>query len=209
MDTGTLIVSDEVAAMAVEEGIFAPTNYIAAGDYQVRGKQERRELDNLLNKLAYGGDIMEYATNVADHHMMVGTKIGIRESNNGLAMMVTFLVTYVGVVFLLASAAILSLKALAESIDSQGRYDVLKKLGCGRETLHHALFAQIGIFFLLPMGIAAVHSIFGVRFAQASLQALLSIEAGYGIMVTGIVMVVLYGGYMLAAVKSSQKIVRI
>ncbi len=209
LDTGTLIVSDEVAAMAVEEGIFAPANYIAAGDYQVRGKQERRELDNLLNKLAYGGDIMEYATNVADHHMMVGTKIGIRESNNGLAMMVTFLVTYVGVVFLLASAAILSLKALAESIDSQGRYDVLKKLGCGRETLHHALFAQIGIFFLLPMGIAAVHSIFGVRFAQASLQALLSIEAGYGIMVTGIVMVVLYGGYMLAAVKSSQKIVRI
>jgi putative ABC transport system permease protein len=147
--------------------------------------------------------------NIADHHMMVGTKIGIRESNNGLAMMVTFLVTYVGVVFLLSSAAILSLKALSESIDSQGRYDVLKKLGCGKKTLHHALFAQIGIFFLLPMCIAAVHSIFGVRFAKSSLQALLSIDAGYGILVTSIVMVLLYGGYMLAAIKSSQRIVKI
>lgn len=209
MDTGTIIVSDEVAASAVEEGIFVSANYIAAGDYKAHGKQERKEMDNRLNKLAYGDDKMEYAMNIADHHLMVGTKIAIRESNNGLAMMVTFLVTYVGVVFLLSSAAILSLKALAESVDSQGRYDVLKKLGCGKKTLRHALLAQIGIFFLLPMCVAAVHSIFGVRFAQASLQALLSIEAGYGILVTSIVMLVLYGGYMLAAVRSSQKIVKI
>lgn len=193
MDTGTIIVSDEVAAKAVEEGIFVPANYIAAGDYQAKGKQERREMDNLL----------------ADQQLMVGTKLAIRESNNGLAMMVTFLVTYVGVVFLLSSAAILSLKALAESIDSQDRYDVLKKLGCGKKTLRRALFAQIGIFFLLPMCVAMIHSIFGVRFAQASLQALLSIEAGYGILVTSIIMLVLYGGYLLAAIKSSQKIVRI
>ena len=209
MDTGTVIVSDEVARRAVEEGIFVPANYIAAGDYQVKDSRDRKELDNLLNRLADGGDKADYAMNIADRHMVVGTKIAIRESNNGLAMMVTFLVTYVGVVFLLSSAAILSLKALAESIDSQGRYDILKKLGCGEKLLHHALFAQIGIFFLLPMSIAAVHSVFGIRYARFSLQALLSIEAGYGILVTSIVMVVLYGGYMLAAVKSSEKIVGI
>ena len=209
LDTGTIIVPDEVAGEAVEEGIFVPANYIAAGDYQVKDNRERKELDNLLNGFAYGSDKMEYAMNIADQHMMVGTKIAIRESNNGLAMMVTFLVTYVGVVFLLSGAAILSLKALAESIDSQGRYDILKKLGCSDKMLHHALFAQIGVFFLLPMCIAAVHSVFGIRFAQFSLQALLSIEAGYGILVTSIVMVVLYGGYMLAAVKSSEKIVGI
>ena len=209
LDTGTIIIPDEVAEQAVAEGILVPATYIAAGDYQAKSKKECRDMDNLMNALVGASDKAEYAANIANQHMMVGTKIAIRESNNGLAMMVTFLVTYVGVVFLLASAAILSLKALSESIDSQGRYDILKKLGCGEKMLRHALFAQIGIFFLLPMLIAALHSIFGVSYAKFSLSALLSIDARYGILVTCIVMVLLYGGYMFAALRSSEKIVKI
>ena len=209
LDTGTIIIPDEVAAKAVEEGILVAQNYIAAGDFKATSRSEKREVDDLINQITVGGDKMNYAMNPGDQHMTAGTKISIRESNNGLAMMVTFLVTYVGVVFLLASAAILSLKALSESIDSQGRYDILKKLGCGGKMLRHALYAQIGVFFLLPMLIAGIHSVFGVSYAKYSLSSLLSIEAGYGILVTCIVMVVLYGGYMFATIRSSEKIVRI
>jgi putative ABC transport system permease protein len=209
LDTGTIIIPDEVAAKAVEEGILVAQNYIAAGDFKATSRSEKREADDLINQITVGGDKMNYAMNPGDQHMIAGTKISIRESNNGLAMMVTFLVTYVGVVFLLASAAILSLKALSESIDSQGRYDILKKLGCGGKMLRHALYAQIGVFFLLPMLIAGIHSVFGVSYAKYSLSSLLSIEAGYGILVTCIVMVVLYGGYMFATIRSSEKIVRI
>ncbi len=209
LDTGTIIIPDEVAAKAVEEGILVAQNYIAAGDFKATSRSEKREVDDLINQITVGGDKMNYAMNPGDQHMTAGTKISIRESNNGLAMMVTFLVTYVGVVFLLASAAILSLKALSESIDSQGRYDILKKLGCGGKMLRHALYAQIGVFFLLPMLIAGIHSVFGVSYAKYSLSSLLSIEAGYGILVTCIVMLVLYGGYMFATIRSSEKIVRI
>ena len=209
LDTGTIIIPDEVAAKAVEEGILVAQNYIAAGDFKATSRREKREVDDLINQITVGGDKMNYAMNPRDQHMTAGTKISIRESNNGLAMMVTFLVTYVGVVFLLASAAILSLKALSESIDSQGRYDILKKLGCSGKMLRHALYAQIGVFFLLPMLIAGIHSVFGVSYAKYSLSSLLSIEAGYGILVTCIVMVVLYGGYMFATIRSSEKIVRI
>ncbi|MBO4749749.1 MAG: FtsX-like permease family protein [Lachnospiraceae bacterium] len=209
LDTGTIIIPDDVAAKAVEEGILVAQNYIAAGDFKATSKSEKRVVDDLINQITVGGDKKAYAMNPGDQHMTAGTKISIRESNNGLAMMVTFLVTYVGVVFLLASAAILSLKALSESIDSQGRYDILKKLGCGGKMLRHALYAQIGVFFLLPMLIAGIHSVFGVSYAKYSLSSLLSIEAGYGILVTCIVMVVLYGGYMSATIRSSEKIVRI
>ena len=209
LDTGTIIIPDEVAAKAVEEGILVAQNYIAAGDFKATSRSEKRDVDDLINQITVGGDKMNYAMNPGDQHMTAGTKISIRESNNGLAMMVTFLVTYVGVVFLLASAAILSLKALSESIDSQGRYDILKKLGCSGKMLRHALYAQIGVFFLLPMLVAGIHSVFGVSFAKYSLSSLLSIEAGYGILVTCIVMVVLYGGYMFATIRSSEKIVRI
>ncbi|MBP5263002.1 MAG: hypothetical protein J6Z33_01355, partial [Lachnospiraceae bacterium] len=209
LDTGTIIIPDEVAAKAVEEGILVAQNYIAAGDFKATSRSEKREVDDLINQITVGGDKMNYAMNPGDQHMTAGTKISIRESNNGLAMMVTFLVTYVGVVFLLASAAILSLKALSESIDSQGRYDILKKLGCSGKMLRHALYTQIGVFFLLPMLIAGIHSVFGVSYAKYSLSSLLSIEAGYGILVTCIVMVVLYGGYMFATIRSSEKIVRI
>ena len=209
LDTGTIIIPDEVAVKAVKEGVLVAQNYIVAGDFKATSRSEKREVDDLINQITVGGDKMNYAMNPGDQHMTAGTKISIRESNNGLAMMVTFLVTYVGVVFLLASAAILSLKALSESIDSQGRYDILKKLGCSGKMLRHALYAQIGVFFLLPMLIAGIHSVFGVSYAKYSLSSLLSIEAGYGILVTCIVMVVLYGGYMFATIRSSEKIVRI
>ena len=209
LDTGTIIIPDAVARKGVEEGILAVKDYIAAGDYKAISKSEKRAIDDMVNDVTVGGDKSNYIGNIGQQHMMAGTKIAVRESNNGLAMMVTFLVTYVGVVFLLSSAAILSLKALSESIDSQGRYDILKKLGCGGKMLRRALYAQIGIFFLLPMLIAGIHSAFGVSFAKYSLKSLLSIEAGHGILVTCIVLAVLYGGYLFAAIRSSEKIVRL
>ena len=75
--------------------------------------------------------------------------------------------------------------------------------------LRNALYAQIGIFFLLPMVIAGIHSAFGISYAKYSLKSLLSIEAGHGILVTCIVLAVLYGGYLFATIRSSEKIVRV
>ena len=207
MELGTVILPESLVQKAVSEGELQPVKYLAAGDFKASGKSGKREMENWLNDQAFHGSLAEYAEHIADQHVAIGTKISIREANNGLTMMVTFLVIYVGSAFLIASAAILSLKALSESIDSQGRYEILKKMGCDRKMLRRALFMQIGVFFLLPIFIAAVHSLFGLRFMEAELQTFLAVGTGYGTLVTLLVMIVLYGGYMLASIRASERIV--
>ena len=81
--------------------------------------------------------------------------------------MVTFIGLYLGIVFLIAGAAILALKELSESADNMERYRMLRKLGVENRMLNGALFRQIFIFFLCPMVLAVIHSYFGI-FYQTS-----------------------------------------
>ena len=75
------------------------------------------------------------------------TKISIIESSVGVATIVTFIAIYLGITFLIASAAILALKQLTESSDNKQRYTILRKIGCDEKMINKALFRQIGIFF--------------------------------------------------------------
>ena len=203
-ELGTIIVPDAVIDNA--DDVLA-WHYVMAGDFQASGKKAKMEKEDWLNELVNGGGVEEYVQNLGSQKMTVGTRYGIREANNGLTMMVTFLVVYVGTVFLIASAAILALKALSDSIDSQGKYEILKKLGCDRKMLHRALAVQISVYFLAPMLIAALHSVFGLRFVSFALSFYLNKGIGYGVLVTSCLLLVLYGGYMLATIRSSEKIV--
>ena len=54
-------------------------------------------------------------------------KITIYEASIGLGAMVTFIGLYLGIVFLISSAAILALKELTESTDNKERFDMLRK----------------------------------------------------------------------------------
>ena len=139
--------------------------------------------------------------------MTLGTQVDIRESNNGLTTIVAFVVIYIGIVFLIASAAMLSLKALSESIDSTGKYEILKKIGCESRNLKKALFLQIGVYFILPLVVAIIHSVFGLQYVSYVINAFTRQNIVWGVLVTGILLIVLYGGYLLATYSGSKRIV--
>ena len=75
--------------------------------------------------------------------------------------------------------------------------------------LRKALFAQIGVYFTLPLVVAIIHSIFGMKFAEFAMSAFLNGSPFWGICVTAALMAVLYGGYMLATYRTSKRIVEI
>ena len=58
------------------------------------------------------------------------TKITIIESSVGVSTMVLFIAIYLGIIFLIASSAILALKQLTESSDNKERYMSFKKNRC-------------------------------------------------------------------------------
>ena len=137
------------------------------------------------------------------------TKNAIVESSVGLATMVVFIAIYLGLVFLIASAAILALKQLTESADNKQRYTVLRKIGCDEKMINKALFAQIAIFFMLPLLLAIIHSIFGIQFALSLLSGLASSEELIpSIIATVIIIGVIYGIYFLSTYFGSKNIIK-
>lgn len=137
------------------------------------------------------------------------TRISIIEGSVGLAAIVTFIAIYLGIIFLITSAAILALKQLTESSDNKQRYTILRKIGCEDKMINQALFRQIGIFFVMPLILAVVHSIFGIQFVFQVLSGIASVKDLLpSIIATVIVMGAIYGAYFLATYYCSKNIIR-
>ena len=204
-NTGVIVVPDEVIANS--QDVVKMKGHLMAGDYVVKSDDEKKEIDRKLLEATEKLTVFDYSKENPLPPMTIGTKVSIRESNNGLTMMVAFVVIYIGVVFLISSAALLALKALSESIDSVGKYTILKKIGSDMKMLRKALFGQNVVYFALPLLVACIHSVIGLRFAEFALASIMNEGVIWGACVTAIVMVILYGGYMLATYKGSKRIV--
>ena len=87
------------------------------------------------------------------------TKNELRDNSIGLGAMISYLAIYIGIVFLITSAAVLALQQLCESADNSYRYELLKKIGVDYEMIKRSLFYQIGIYFMVPLSLAIVHAI--------------------------------------------------
>ena len=74
----------------------------------------------------------------------------------------SYLSIYLGVLFLLISNTVIGLKYLMQQHACRQRYRTLLMLGAGTGDLCRCAERQIGIFFLLAIGVAAINSIFAV-----------------------------------------------
>ena len=135
------------------------------------------------------------------------SKIDIANASVGLGVLVTFVGLYLGIIFLISSAAILALKELSESTDNKERYNMLRKIGASEEMLNSALFKQIGIFFATPLLLAIIHSIFGIKFANFLLESMGTKGLLLSNIMTAIFLVTIYGGYFILTYLCSKNII--
>ena len=137
------------------------------------------------------------------------TKISLREASIGIATIVVFIAIYLGIIFLIASAAILALKQLTDSSDNKQRYTILRKIGCDEKMINKALFRQIGIFFGMPLVLAIIHSIFGIQFAITIMSGLASKDDLLpSIIATVVIICVIYGSYFAATYFGGKNIIK-
>ena len=137
------------------------------------------------------------------------TKTRIMEGSIGIATIVTFIAIYLGVIFLIASSAILALKQLTDSSDNKQRYTILRKIGCDEKMINKSLFRQIGIFFGVPLLLAVIHSIFGIQFAVKMMSGLASEKDLLPSAIATVVIIgVIYGAYFLATYFGSKNIIK-
>ena len=136
------------------------------------------------------------------------SKMTIKENSIGLGAMVTFIGLYLGIIFLISCAAILALKELSESSDNVEKFNMLRKIGVDEKMINKALFRQIGIFFMFPLLVAIIHSIFGIKFCNYLLSAFGAANLVSSIIGVAIFIVAIYGGYFLVTYICSKNIIK-
>lgn len=194
-NTGVIILPDNAL-----EGIHPYKNILAA-NYQADTKEEQENVEDIVSTI-----INNHFNK--DTLLSYNTKIDIYESSIGLGAMVTFVGLYLGIIFLISSAAILALKELSESTDNKERFNMLRKIGTDEKMINKALFNQIAVFFLFPLLLAIIHSIFGIEFANYILKTMGTESLLSSIILTAVFLVVIYGGYFLVTYYCSKTIIK-
>ena len=178
-----------------------------AANYNAYTEEEKQEIENVF----VGNDDAEFVNNLEEKGIDVEgmTKISIIEASKGLTSIIIFIAIYLGIIFLIASSAILALKQLTESSDNKQRYSILRKIGCDEKMINQALFRQIFIFFMLPLALAIIHSIFGIKFILSMMAMLASPEELLpSIIATALIIGIIYGLYFLATYLGSKNIIK-
>ena len=180
---------------------------LLAANYNVTTKEEKENMESMFSNRNASSFIQKLQEQGITIDGM--SKISIVESSVGLATIITFIAIYLGIIFLIASSAILALKQLTESSDNRQRYIILRKIGCDEKMINRALFRQIGIFFALPLILAIIHSIFGIQFVLSMMVGLARSEDLLPSIVTTVCVIgAIYGAYFLATYLGSKNIIR-
>ena len=200
INEGVIIVPDSAV-----EGAKVLENYIVA-DYVADTPEARKEMEKYVDKFVET-NFQRKDISQDDWYFFYTTKDVQKAGSIGLGAMATFVSLYVGIIFLIASAAVLSLKELSESADNIERFAVLRRIGTDEKMINKALFKQIGMFFFFPMLLAVIHSIFGLIASSRILAIFVSDGMGFAIFVTSLIIIAIYGGYFLVTYFTSKRII--
>ena len=136
------------------------------------------------------------------------TKKDLLANSAGFGTMISYLAIYIGSVFLIASAAVLALQQLSEAADNIDRYALLRKIGVDEEMINRSILVQIAIYFMIPVSLAIVHSILGLKISSDIVSVFGDGSIMNYIIVTMIIMIIIYGGYFIAAYNGAKKMLK-
>ena len=133
------------------------------------------------------------------------TKKEIYDNAAGLGATMAYLGIYLGLIFIITSAVVLAIQQLTESTDNVERYRLLKEIGVDQKMINKAIFTQVGVYFMLPLSLAIVHSIVGLKISSTIVGVFGNASIMPNIIITAIIFVIIYGGYFLATYLGAKK----
>ena len=128
--------------------------------------------------------------------------------SSGMNLMISYLALYIGFVFLVATAAVLAIQQLSETSDSLSRYKVLAQIGCDRRMIFGSMRNQVLVYFLVPLGLAVCHTVCAVSVISSEIISQLGVSVLEPALMTGALVAVVYGAYLLVAYFASRSIVK-
>lgn len=138
----------------------------------------------------------------------IETRLSIYADMVGNKILALFLGLYLGFTFLLAAAAVLALQQLSQGADNTGRYAVLRRLGAEEKQMKRSATQQVALAFLLPLVLALVHSVVGMKAANDIIFTVGKVDSAASSAVTAGVILVVYGGYFLATALACRRMAK-
>ena len=197
---GGIVLVPDGAVTKDQSSVWGISGNYKAADREGKQEQEKRLTKVIKKEQKDAKDTKDWVS--------VNTRLDIAQSSVGLGALVTFVALYLGIIFLISSAAILALKELSESADNRQRYDMLRKIGVDEKDIHKALFKQIGIYFAFPLLLAVIHSIVGIRFIHILLETMGVSFMLASVGMTAVLLIVVYGGYFILTYLCSRSMIR-
>lgn len=127
----------------------------------------------------------------------------------GAKILVLYMGLYLGLVFLLTAAAVLALQQLSQAADNARRYELLSKLGASEPMRRRALVRQVGLAFLLPLALGAIHAFVGMKAANEIINVMGHVDSVHSSLLTALFLLVIYGGYFVATCLGAWRAVRV
>ncbi|MGL5675052.1 MAG: FtsX-like permease family protein [Cellulosilyticaceae bacterium] len=199
------------ATLIVPDYIVADQAAFLVGMNIMYGEQEREasevkfvELFEGYREGRYKGEKIDYDVTA---FMNGSTREQIYRESQSMTTVILYVGIYLGIVFLISSAAILALQQLSEASDSIDRYDALRKIGASRKLIDKTIFIQTVIYFSVPLILALVHAVVGINIANDFLSMYGKPDIGASSMLTLGILVVVYGGYFYTTYTGYRNIV--
>lgn len=210
----------ETSAMLQNTGIIVvPDEVIPAGtpiyrtllDIMFSGPRDQvdAQFRSALAAAYAGGDATARANSDASWPYNQGvTAVEMRAQTVGLTAVISYLAIYIGIILLITCAAILALQQLSEAADNVSRYALIEKLGAEQKMVDHALFRQIGVYFIFPLVLALAHSTVAMAEVSATVSLLGHFNIAAPLATTALMAVLFYGGYYLITCSISKNMIR-
>ncbi len=192
----TLIVNDNFDGNIYLSNAYMNVNYKNPSD----GSAEE-DIQNSFHNIGNNKELY-------DLPLIVYTKQDVYNENKTMGATILYIGLYLGIVFLIASAAVLALQQLSEASDSSDRYKVLKRIGATEKMINKTIFAQTVIYFVMPLGLAIVSSIVGINVVNKFLSMYGNTNIVPTALLTLAILVIVYGGYFYVTYTGYKSIVK-
>lgn len=198
---GFILVPDDVNL----EGYRSYYDYYVA-DYQATSSMSIEEISTYIDSAQFNQLINP--ENKTWPSIEITTKTDLYANSISLTAMIVFIGIYLGIVFMISSAAILALKELSEAVDNKEKYVILRRIGVDEKDMNRSILAQSALFFGMPLLLACIHSIFGIQVCNYVLETFGKSGLLYSIIVTAVLIVFIYGIYFLITYLCSKQMIR-
>lgn len=130
------------------------------------------------------------------------------EQGYSMKFTVVYLMMYVGIIFLITSAAVLALQQMSEAADNRQRYATLQRLGVSGRMADRTLFKQVLLYFLMPLVVAICHAAVGLTVVDKVIIMFGYASMGGSLMICSALLGVIYLAYFAATYISACAAIR-